>query len=313
MELKLMDEKYKVIIDADPGVDDTMALVYALNNDKIDIQLITTVAGNKSLAICTRNTLHILDKYGFKLPVAKGAKSALCRKSKDASHIHKVSGMGGYTPSKPNLKPIKLNAVDAMYDVLNKSNEPIYILAFGPHTNTAELLLKYPTIKSKIKGIIAEGCCPYGLDERKHISFNLATDPEAYKIILESGIPLTMVPSHMGREILHLTEEQCLKIKNMNDTGAFFYEMMSMYWERGFVDKRIAINDSCICLYLIHPELFTVVSTNITVDTNDSPGKTIMDFDLNGKHEYLSGANREKVHEEYFNFLMKLDTIKLKK
>ena len=93
-----MSKKYKVIIDADPGIDDSMALVFALFNDEIDIELLTTVAGNKKLSICTRNTLHILEKFGFNIPVAKGAKSALCRKSKDASHIHKKTGMGGYTP-----------------------------------------------------------------------------------------------------------------------------------------------------------------------------------------------------------------------
>lgn len=308
-----MNEKFKVIIDADPGVDDTMALVFALVNDRIDIQLITTVAGNKSLSICTRNTLHILDKFGYNLPVAKGAKRALCRKSVDASHIHGASGMGDYVPSKPKQKPVKENAVEAMFNVLKNADEPIYILAFGPHTNTAQLILKHPEIKSKIKGIIAEGCCPYGLDGRTHISFNVSTDPEAFKIILESGIPLTMIPSHMGRELAHLTEEECLQIKNMNDTGAFFYEMMTGYWERGWPDKRIAINDSCICIYLVHPEFFSVVSTNITVDTDDTPGKTIMDFNLNGKHNYLSGCDREKVHEVFIKSLEKLNAKRISK
>ena len=307
-----MNERYKVIIDTDPGVDDTMALVFALFNDKIDIELITTVAGNKGLDVCTRNTLHILDKYGIKIPVAKGAKVALCRKSMDATHIHGVSGMGRYIPSRPKQRAIRTNAVKAMYNVLMNADEPMYILAFGPHTNIAKLLLKYPDIKSKIKGIIAEGCCPYGMDGRTHISFNVKTDTEAYKIILESGIPLTMVPSHMGRELLHLTEEECNRIKNMNETGAFFYEMMTGYWERGFPDRRIAINDSCICIYLLYPELFNVVSTNIEVNTKDAPGKTIMDFAIDGKHEYLVGSNRERVHELFFETLEKLNDIKLR-
>ena len=141
----------------------------------------------------------------------------------------------------------------------------------------------------------------------------MSTDPEAYKIVLESGIPLTMVPSHMGRELAHLTEDECNHIKNMNDTGAFFFEMMTGYWERGWPDKRITINDSCICLYLLYPELFNVVNTNIIVDTDKTPGKTIMDFDINGKHEYLSGCNREKVHEVFFETLEKLNEIKLTK
>ena len=299
--------KYNVIIDSDPGVDDTAAIVLTLDDENLSIKLLTSVAGNRSVNVCTRNLLHILDLYNSPFPVAKGAKHALCRKSKDATDIHKLMGMGGYKPKKPKRKPIKKDAVDAMYETIMASDAPIYILNFGPHTNSAKLILKYPEVKNKITGIIGEGCCPYGVDGRTHISFNVSTDPEAFKIILESGIPLTMVPSHMGREIVHLTEEQVEYIKDLNSTGKMFYEMYSEYWEHGFPDKRIAINDSCICLYLLYPEYFEPVRTNIEVDLDEMPGKTIMDFDPNGKHVYLKNCNREKIHEIFINAIKKMD------
>ena len=62
----------KVIIDTDPGVDDAACLVYALFDKSIDIKLITTVSGNISVEKNTRNMLHILDKFGVDIPVAKG-------------------------------------------------------------------------------------------------------------------------------------------------------------------------------------------------------------------------------------------------
>lgn len=305
-------KKYNVIIDCDPGVDDTSAIVLSLDDEQMDIKLFTTVAGNRSVAVCTRNMLHILDKFNNTTPVAKGAKHALSRKSKDALSIHKLMGMGGYRPKRPKQKVIEKDAVEAMYDVIMESTKPVYILAFGPHTNTASLILKHPEIKSKIAGIIGEGCCPYGVDGRTHISFNVSTDPEAFKIVVESGIPLTMVPSHMGRELAHLSETDVNYLRNINDTGAFLYEMYDEYWERNFPDKRIAVNDSCICLYLLHPELFTVVNTNIEVDLDEMPGRTFMDFDPNGKCKYLKACDREKIHEIYFNAIKKMDKYKFK-
>ena len=183
---------------------------------------------------------------------------------------------------------------------------PVYLLSFGPHTNSANLILNYPDVVGKIKGIIGEGCCPYGVDGRTHISFNVSTDPEAFKIVVDSGIPLTMVPSHMGRELVHLTEEEVYRMRDLNDTGAFLYEMFTEYWEHGFPDKRIAINDSCICLYLLHPELFEVVKTNISVDLDEVPGKTIMDFDPNGKCKYLRNCDRDEIHKRFFTAIEKL-------
>lgn len=302
--------KFNIIIDADPGVDDAVAMVFAMFNKELDIKLITSVAGNRSVDVCTRNILHILDKYNVELPVAKGSANALCRKSKDAKDVHKLMGMGGYKPAKPKRKAIKLDAVSAMYKVLMQSEEPVYILSFGPHTNSAKLLLKYPEVATKIKGIIGEGCCPYGVDGRTHISFNVATDPEAFKIIVDSKVPLTMVPSHMGRDLVYLTEEETNQIREMNDTGKFFYEMFTEYWEMGYPDKRIAINDSCICFYLLYPELFDVVNTNIMVDLDEMPGKTIMDFNPNGTCRYLKGCNRDKLHAILMASIKALDEYK---
>lgn len=303
-------KKFNVIIDADPGVDDTMAIVLTLDDKDIDIKLLTTVEGNRSVEVCTRNMLHILDLYSNKTPVAKGSDQALCRISKDAKDVHGNMGMGGYKPRRPKRKPVKDFAIDAMYKAIIESDKPVHLLSFGPHTNTARLLLKYPEVKSKIAQIIGEGCCPYGVDGRTHISFNVSTDPEAFKIVVDSGIPLTMVPSHMGRELVHLTEDEVYYIKELNDTGRMFYEMATEYWERGYPDKRIAINDSCICLYLLYPEYFQVVNTNIEVDLTEMPGRTFMDFNPEGKCKYIKGCDRDNIHEVFMSAIKKMDQYK---
>ncbi|MDE8087907.1 nucleoside hydrolase, partial [Erysipelothrix rhusiopathiae] len=87
--------KRKIIIDTDPGIDDAVALAIALFSEELDVQLITTVAGNVSIEKVTKNTLKLLPFYGKKIPVAMGASRPLLREPVDASGVHGKTGMDG--------------------------------------------------------------------------------------------------------------------------------------------------------------------------------------------------------------------------
>ena len=79
-------------MDTDPGVDDAACLIYMLFDKKVDIKLITTVAGNISIETSTRNALHLLDLFNKNIPVAQGAEKALTRISPYAENIHQKEG-----------------------------------------------------------------------------------------------------------------------------------------------------------------------------------------------------------------------------
>ncbi|MGN1201022.1 MAG: nucleoside hydrolase, partial [Candidatus Caccovivens sp.] len=91
-------KKYKVIIDTDPGVDDTNALLYILNDPQFDIKLFTTANGNIKLQNATRNLCHILDLLHKDIPVVEGYEKRLGGDNEDASFLHGVEGLGGYIP-----------------------------------------------------------------------------------------------------------------------------------------------------------------------------------------------------------------------
>ncbi len=300
-------KKYKVIIDTDPGVDDAACLVFALFDKKLDVKLITTVSGNVKVETGTRNLLHLLDKFNLDIPVAKGAAKALYRNSPTAEHVHSKEGLGGYIPPKVvDRKILDEDAVEAMYRVLNEGDGDIIPFVFGPHTNMALLLTKHPDIIKKIPKIIFMGGAPYGMPGfPKHISFNISSDPEAFKIVLDSKIPLVMVPSDMGRNKAYLTEDYVYQMRDTNEVGKFLFEMYDKYWERGYPDKRIATNDTCAYLYLIYPHLFKCKKVEVEVDTKDEPGKTIVSFNKKGhvlltvavkRHRYLKLMTK-KLHE----------------
>ncbi len=303
-------KKYNIIIDCDPGIDDAMAIMLALYNPQVDIKLITTVSGNIPQELATRNALHLVEKFGAKVPVAAGASKPLFREPKNASFIHGTSGLGDYgnTVKTPKKKIIKKDAVEAMHEVINKNAGDIIILAMAPQTNIGALLTKYPEDANKISAIYYEGGSPYGYKKTKpHISFNLSSDPEAFKLVLDSGIKLYMVPSETGRIQGHFTEKQVNKLAKMNDAGKFLSVIFAKYWEKNFTDKRVATNDTCPLILMLYPKLFKLVRTNIVVDCDKAPGKTVMDFDKNGKITYVMGLKRFAFQRKLFKMIKNID------
>lgn len=306
-------ERIKVIIDCDPGVDDCACLTYALFDENVDIKLLTTVAGNINIDVATRNLLHLLDIYNKNIPVAKGAFKALKRISPTAEFIHQKEGMGGYIPPKTtNRKVIALDAVEAMYQTIMAGDGDIYMVALGPQTNLAHLLIKHPDVISKIPQITFMGGSPFGNPNyADHVSFNLSSDPDAFKVVLESGIPLVMCPSHMGRIKAHLQEDFVYNLANYGDVGKFLLKMYEKYWEPKYPDKRITTNDTCCLFSLVYPKLFSFKRIDCTVDTQNVLGKTDITFSENGNILFIDDLNKPAFLEFLTSQLEKLKELKL--
>ena len=305
--------RIKMIIDTDPGVDDTACLIYTLLDDNVEVKLLTTVAGNISADKATRNLLHLLDLLKLDIPVAKGASKALKRYSPTAEFIHSAEGLGGYQPpEKANGNIIDEDAVDAMYRVLSEGNGDIEVVALGPQTNVALLLTKYPDVAKKIPRISFMGGSPFGNpDYPDHISFNLSSDPDAFKVVLESGIPLHMCPSHVGRRRAHLEEKFVYDLKEKGDVGKFLFSMYTKYWEPNYEDSRITTGDTCALLSVVYPKLFITKKAFATVDTDSAPGKTEITFSENGNITFVHDVKREEFLEFLTSELNKMKDIKL--
>ena len=305
------NKKLKVIIDTDPGVDDAVCLIYAFFDKNIDIKLLSSVAGNVGIETATRNLLHLTDLYGVDFPVAKGASKALYRTSPTAEFIHQKEGLGGYIPPQnARHSVIEEDAVSAIYRIISQGDGDIVPIVLGPHTNIAQLLLTHPDVVDKIPKIVFMGGSPYGIEGYpNHISFNISSDPEAFKIVLDSKIPLVMLPSIIGRRHAHLDEKYVNKLKKINDTGKLMQKMYSLYWEPGYPDKRVATNDICALFALVYPEIFESVKCNVTVDLKDVPGKTWVEFTENGNVELITDLNRNSFLRILDNDLLKLNDV----
>ena len=312
-------DRINCIIDTDPGVDDSAAFALSLYDDIMDIRLITTVNGNLDVDIVTRNALHILEMFKrTDIPVAKGAARPMIRPVKHAMEVHKEHGMGGYFPPKTvKTQALNMSAVDAMYETIKKYKNNICLIMQGPTTNVGELFTKYPEVKLMINHIYYEGCAAWGSKIEKrwknYTSFNASCDPEALQIMLDSGIPITMCPSRMGRDLAHFTEEEVYSMRNINDVGKWLYEMYSGYWERNYKDRRAATNDTCAVLAMRFPKLFKYKRATVFVDTgNDTPGRTVFKWNKKGNVQYAYSVNRKKFHKLYFSAISKYSMFDLR-
>ena len=306
-------KKINVIIDTDPGVDDAVAIIPALFDKKLNILLFTTVSGNVDVEQNTRNMLHILEKCKKNIPVAKGSAKPLCREAKDAKFIHGEEGSGKYViKADPKTSPIEKDAVEAMYDVICQHKKDITILLIGPQTNMATLLKRHPDVKNMITRIVSEGSSNYGKEKiapflkKEYISFNASSDPEALKIVVNSGIPMTIVPSEIGRAS-YLTEEQVKRIKENKIVGKMMFEMLNGYWEPRAGRKIVAMNDTCAFYNLTHPRIFKRKKAKIRVDTNKKPGKSVYVLDKHSKVKVVTDVNHKKFLKTFFKNLNNIE------
>ncbi len=184
----------KVLIDCDPGHDDMIALMLACASDKLEVLGVTTVAGNQEGEKTFNNALKILTLIDRKdVPVARGFDKPILRELVTAPEIHGVSGLDGADLPIPEVRPSNLHAVDFIINALLESDEKLYLIPTGPLTNIGVALLREPRIKKKIERIVLMGGAAFDSNITPAAEFNIYVDPEAAKIVFESGLPLTMV------------------------------------------------------------------------------------------------------------------------
>ena len=195
-----------VIVDTDGGVDDALALIMALNSAQLDLKAITVVAGNVNLEQATNNVLRVLSIVEpDTLPiVAKGCEKPLVKPPCNATKIHGADGLGELhrfknpdgTPRYPQItiKPSTENAIELLLRAAQEYGEDLNIVAVGPLTNLATAIQKDSATLRKIgRIIIMGGAVTVPGNITAAAEFNFFVDPDAAQIVMESGIPITLV------------------------------------------------------------------------------------------------------------------------
>lgn len=186
--------KLPVLIDCDTGTDDAIALVAALYSPLLDVRAITTVAGNVPLYHTSRNTLNLVRYLDFDTPVAVGAaKPILGEVITAADGTHGDTGLGTLVLPDAGGDFSPLNAVETIVEAARAAPGELVLIPVGPMTNIAQALMAYPEIIPLIQRIVFMGGAMIGGNMSTSAEFNAWVDPEAMSVVLNSGIPSTMI------------------------------------------------------------------------------------------------------------------------
>jgi len=188
--------KRNVIIDCDTGLDDAVALLLAIRSPELSVKGITCVNGNVGLDTVVANTLRVVDHSGKDIPVYAGARTALVpdRSRDDASGVHGKDGLGGIPFPAPRTKVQPEHAVDFIIDSILSAETPMDWITLGPLTNAALAILKEPRIVDNVRMLTMMAGGVNAGNVTPSAEFNVYADPEAARVVFESGLHKTMVP-----------------------------------------------------------------------------------------------------------------------
>ncbi|WP_323038477.1 nucleoside hydrolase [Gemmobacter sp.] len=262
----------RVLIDTDPGIDDAVAILYALASPTIEVLGITTVAGNIGIERTTRNVGRILALMGREdIPVHAGAAAPLARKGFDVADIHGSDGLGGVDFPMPAVPPRDDAVAFLAETLLREPASEVVLMVLGPMTNIARLFQQHPVAARRVSRIIAMGGA---LRDKGNIGprseFNLAADPEAADIVLGSGLPIVLIPLDATRQV-RATAEDCARLHAAGTPQAVFSaRLIEAYFQNTTVTGPGAesrpLHDPCVMLMATNRELFGVESTGLAVD-----------------------------------------------
>ncbi len=275
-----------IIIDTDPGIDDAVAILLALAApDELAVLGLVAVAGNLPLAACARNLRQICELAGRPdLAVYAGCARPLLRPLATASGIHRDALRDRLQLPEPAMPLQVPHGVDFLVDSLRAADAGVTLCALGPLTDIAMALVKAPDIVARIGELVIMGGAGFEIGNvTPAAEFNIHVDPHAAEIVLESGIPITMIPLDATHQVLSTPARIAALHALGNRCGPAVAALLAAFEEtrtERFGARGTALHDPCVIAYLLRPALFSGRTVNVAVETA-SPltiGMTVVDW-----------------------------------
>ena len=278
--------KIPIIIDCDPGVDDSYAIALAQSNPEFEIVALTAVEGNVPAVLTRYNCLCLDETFEIGGKVAYGATIPLVRPYfREESVTHGEGGVGGIQFPEPAKQPEEKAAWDVIYDEAVKANGELILFAVGPLTNIATALRKYPDLPKYLKKFVIMGGGTFG-NVSEYAEFNIWVDPLAAKEVFEKlevymvGLNATHAAAVESKDF----DEMMAVTADSTNKGAQFLNQLSRFsqqnsFERG-QDNNV-IHDALAIAGEINPDVIKYVKYYVYVeDGADAPnnGETVVDL-----------------------------------
>ncbi|MGN8886242.1 nucleoside hydrolase [Blautia sp. HCP28S3_G10] len=279
----------KIILDCDPGMDDSMAIIMAAKSPAVDLLAVTAVNGNYPVDVTSTNARKIMELLDITdIPVARGMEKPIVRESPKDPFTHGVDGQAENFLPDPKLPLSEKHAVDLIIDLVKENPGEITLVATGPMSNVAMAITKAPEIKPMIKEIVAISGA-FGLNKYAFLNatgdtpqseWNVYVDPEAAKIVYESGIPLVALGLDVATYFdVNFTDDDIKLLDESDKKEAKFLRQAIRYnGNRGF-DAYCTVIDCMAVAYAIDPTLVETMKVRVGVETKDglTLGMTVVD------------------------------------
>ena len=277
----------KIIIDTDPGIDDAVALLLALASPaELEVLGIVAVAGNLPLEETLRNARRVCELAGCAdIPVYAGCARPLLRPLETAAAIHGDLLGDRLGLPEPPMPLQSRHGVDFTIETL-RAAEPgsVSLCALGPLTDIAIALIKAPDVAARITELVILGGAAFEIGNvTPAAEFNIHVDPHAAAVVLESGVPITMIPLDVTHQVLstppRITQLRALENRCGPAVAALLDQFEAARTGR-FGARGTALHDPCAVAYLLRPDLFRGRQVNVAVETASplTSGMTVVDW-----------------------------------
>jgi inosine-uridine nucleoside N-ribohydrolase len=296
----------RVIIDTDPGTDDAMAIILALNSPELKVEALTVVPGNVDGRQGLENALKIVSLAGrCDVTVAGGAQHPLNQKLITAQFWHGKNGLADVELPASKCKADPRFGPDLIIEMIHRFPHEITLIPVGPLTNIALAVSKDPSIAGLVKDIVIMGGSITGGNVNGAAEANIYNDPEAAQIVFNAGWMVTMVGSDVGERTLITRKYLALLQSSRGPQSDFIAKIADFYLTRSEKSgySGAAMYDPLAVGIALDPTLGTLKEMHVDVETKGefTRGETVanrMGSDennvLHGDHYEIEGVNKLK-------------------
>jgi inosine-uridine nucleoside N-ribohydrolase len=303
----------KLIIDTDPGIDDAMAILYAIAAPEIDLLGLTTVFGNVTTPKATRNALYLLEQAGIEIPVAEGLhRPRIGPPFPPTSAVHGAEGFGTLAVPTPQRRALVETAPEYLVRMARAHQGELLLCPIGPLTNIAAAMELDPSFCSNLKGmVVMGGSLRAGGNITPAAEANFYHDPHAADFVLRYGCNMTLVGLDVTNRVIcprsffvRLASESPKMGGLLHDMAEFyidFYETVGKFAGCGMHDPSALV--ACIA-----PELFTTEPHALRVTlSGDRSGEMITVANSTAQPvNVCTDVQAEAVKQNFFKNVAKL-------
>ena len=288
----------RVIIDTDPGIDDAMAILLALNSPELKVEALTVVPGNVEAPLGLENALKIVSLANrCDVIVAGGAQHPLAQKLITAKFWHGPNGLGGVELPAPKCKADGRFGPDLISEMVHKYPHEITLIPVGPLTNIALAVSKDPSMVPLVKDVVIMGGSITGGNVDGAAEANIYNDPEAAAIVFNAGWTVTMVGSDVGERTI-ITRKYLAQLQAQHGPESDFVAKLADYYitrseKSGY--EGAAMYDPLAVATAIDSSIVTLKDMHVDVETRGefTRGETVANRMGSDENNVLHGDHYE--------------------